>query len=115
MPGKFELKKARNGKFHFNLKATNGQIIATSEMYETKKAALNGIASVAKNAPTAKLDDQTEPAAAAPAKKAPAKKAPAKKAPAKAAAAPAKKVAAKAPAKKAPAKKAPAKKATAKK
>ncbi len=50
MPGKFVLKTAKNGKFHFSLKATNGQIILSSEMYETRKAAENGIASVKKNA-----------------------------------------------------------------
>ena len=50
MAGKFELKTAKNGKFHFNLKAGNGQIILSSEMYETKKAAEGGIASVKKNA-----------------------------------------------------------------
>ena len=50
MAGKFELKTAANGKFHFNLKAGNGQIILSSEMYETKAAAENGIASVTKNA-----------------------------------------------------------------
>lgn len=50
MAGKFELKTAKNGKFHFNLKASNGQIILSSEMYETRKAAENGIASVRKNA-----------------------------------------------------------------
>jgi len=50
MVGKFELKAAKNGKFHFNLKAGNGQIILSSEMYETRKAAESGIASVKKNA-----------------------------------------------------------------
>ncbi|PYS87271.1 MAG: hypothetical protein DMF62_13025 [Acidobacteria bacterium] len=50
MAGKFELKTSANGKFHFNLKAGNGQIILSSEMYETKAAAENGIASVQKNA-----------------------------------------------------------------
>jgi hypothetical protein len=50
MAGKFELKTAKNGKFFFNLKASNGQIILSSEMYETKKSAENGIASVKKNA-----------------------------------------------------------------
>lgn len=50
MPGKFELKTAKNGKFFFNLKATNGQIILSSEMYESRKAAENGIASVKRNA-----------------------------------------------------------------
>ena len=56
---KFVLKKSSNGKFHFNLHATNGQVIATSEMYESKAAAVNGIDSVKKNAPAADVDDQT--------------------------------------------------------
>ena len=59
MPGKFELKKTSNGQFRFNLKASNGQVIATSESYKTKAAALNGIESVKKNAADAPTDDQT--------------------------------------------------------
>ncbi len=50
MAGKFEIKKSANGKFHFNLKAANGQIILSSEMYESKSACENGIESVRKNA-----------------------------------------------------------------
>ena len=50
MAGKFELKKSTNGKFFFSLKAGNGEKILGSEMYETKPAAENGIASVKKNA-----------------------------------------------------------------
>lgn len=50
MAGKFELKQSANGKFHFNLKAGNGQIILSSEMYETRAAAEGGIESVKKNA-----------------------------------------------------------------
>lgn len=49
MAGKFELKKASNGQFHFNLKAGNGEIILSSETYESKDSARNGIASVQKN------------------------------------------------------------------
>jgi hypothetical protein len=49
MAGKYELKTATNGKFHFNLKAGNGQVILSSEMYEAKPAAENGIESVRKN------------------------------------------------------------------
>jgi uncharacterized protein YegP (UPF0339 family) len=49
MAGKFEIKQSASGKFHFNLKAGNGQIILSSEMYETKSAAENGIESVKKN------------------------------------------------------------------
>lgn len=59
MAGKFVLKKGSSGKFHFNLVAGNGQVIATSEAYESKSSALNGIASVKTNAPTADIDDQT--------------------------------------------------------
>ena len=50
MAGKFELNSSSNGKFFFNLKASNGQIILSSEMYESKAAAENGIESVRKNA-----------------------------------------------------------------
>ncbi len=50
MPGKFEIKTGKNGKFHFNLKATNGQVILTSETYNDRKGAEKGIASVRKNA-----------------------------------------------------------------
>jgi uncharacterized protein len=57
--GKFVLRKGSTGKFHFNLQAANGQVIATSEAYESKSAALNGIDSVKKNAPGAEVDDQT--------------------------------------------------------
>lgn len=49
MAGKFELKTSANGKFHFNLKAGNGEIILSSEMYDTRAAAENGIESVRKN------------------------------------------------------------------
>lgn len=50
MAGKFELKKTATGKFHFNLKAGNGEVILSSEVYESKNAAENGIASVKANA-----------------------------------------------------------------
>ena len=59
MAGKFVLKKGSSGKYHFNLVAGNGQIIATSETYERKASALNGIESVKNNAPDAEIDDQT--------------------------------------------------------
>lgn len=49
MPGKFELKKAKDGQFHFNLLASNGQVILSSEMYKARDSALNGIESVKKN------------------------------------------------------------------
>jgi uncharacterized protein YegP (UPF0339 family) len=59
MAAKFVLLKGSTGKFRFNLVATNGQVIATSESYESKSAALNGIESVKRNAPNAEVDDQT--------------------------------------------------------
>ncbi len=59
MAGKFELYQDRSKKFRFRLKASNGQIIATGEAYESKASAMNGIRSVMKNAPDAKIDDQT--------------------------------------------------------
>ena len=51
MPGTFELKPAAGGKFMFNLKAANNEIILTSELYNSKDAAENGIESVRTNAP----------------------------------------------------------------
>ena len=47
---KFEIYADKAGEFRFRLKATNGQIIATSEGYKTMKSCKNGIASVQKNA-----------------------------------------------------------------
>jgi uncharacterized protein YegP (UPF0339 family) len=49
----FEIKTAKNGKIHFNIKSTNGQIIGSSQMYAGNSGAKNGITSVAKNAPGA--------------------------------------------------------------
>ncbi len=56
---KYDRKTSSNGKYYFNLKATNGQIIGTSEMYESEAARDNGIASVKSNTPGATVDDQT--------------------------------------------------------
>ena len=61
MAGKFELKKSKNDKFHFNLLASNGQIIMQSEMYESKASAQNGIASVQKNAVDAVIISSSDP------------------------------------------------------
>lgn len=64
--GKFVVKTVKTG-FMFNLKAGNGEIIATSEVYTSEAVCMSGIESVRKNAPIANLEDQTvaEPAAAA--------------------------------------------------
>jgi len=51
MAGEFVLKKASNGQFHFNLHASNGQVILSSELYKEKRGAESGIESVRKNAP----------------------------------------------------------------
>ena len=56
--GKFVIRTVPSG-IKFDLKATNGQVIATSEVYESKAACLNGIESVRKNAPVANVEDQT--------------------------------------------------------
>lgn len=56
---RFEKKVAANGKFFFNLKATNGQVIGSSQMYATEAGRDNGIDSVMRNAPDAKVDDLT--------------------------------------------------------
>ena len=60
MAAKFVLKRGSSGKWHFNLIATNGQVIASSESYETKASALKGIESVKPNAPNADIDDQSK-------------------------------------------------------
>lgn len=62
---KFCLKESKNGQFYFNLTAKNGQVIASSEMYTTKSACENGIASVKTNAPTAETEDTTTEESAA--------------------------------------------------
>ena len=57
--GKFVIKQAKTGPM-FNLKARNGEVIGTSEIYNNLDACKNGIASVQKNAPIANLEDQTK-------------------------------------------------------
>lgn len=56
--GKFIVKKVNTG-IKFDLKAGNGETIATSEVYASKDACLNGIESVKRNAAAAKIEDQT--------------------------------------------------------
>ena len=55
---KFESKTASNGKFFFNLKATNGQVIGSSQMYESEAGRDNGIQSVKNNAPGASVVEE---------------------------------------------------------
>ncbi len=56
--GKYVIKEVKTGLV-FSLKAGNGEIIANSEVYSSEKACNGGIASVAKNAPVAAIEDQT--------------------------------------------------------
>lgn len=55
----YERLEASNGNPYFNLKATNGQVIGSSEMYSSTSAMENGIASVKTNAPTADVVDNS--------------------------------------------------------
>ena len=50
MSGKFEVTRSSSGKFMFNLKADNGQVVLTSQLYESKASALQGVDSVQANA-----------------------------------------------------------------
>lgn len=56
---RFEKKVAKNGKHHFNLKSTNGQIVGSSQMYASEDGCDNGIESVQKNAPDAEVVDNS--------------------------------------------------------
>ncbi len=56
--GKFVIRNVASG-IKFDLKAKNGEVIATSEVYSSIAACRNGVASVQKNAPIAGLEDQT--------------------------------------------------------
>ena len=54
----YDRRNSTNGKYYFNLKASNGQIIGTSEMYESPSGRDNGIESVKSNAPGAKVEEE---------------------------------------------------------
>lgn len=55
---RYERKTTSNGKHHFNLTSTNGQIIGTSQMYESAQGMETGIASVKTNAPGATVEEE---------------------------------------------------------
>lgn len=55
---RFEVLESKNGKHYFNLKATNGQIIGTSQMYESLAGCQNGVQSVMNNAPDAEIVEE---------------------------------------------------------
>ena len=54
----YDRRNSTNGKYYFNLKASNGQIIGTSEMYESTSGRDNGIESVKSNAPGASVVEE---------------------------------------------------------
>jgi uncharacterized protein YegP (UPF0339 family) len=58
--GQVRAQEGLDRQFSFSLVATNGQVIATSEAYESKASAVNGIESVKRNAADAAIDDQTD-------------------------------------------------------
>lgn len=55
--GKFVIKKSDAG-YHFVLKAANGEVIATSQLYTEKESAIKGIESVKTNAPEAPIEEE---------------------------------------------------------
>lgn len=55
----FEKKTTDGGKFRFNLKSTNGQVIGTSQNYDSESGRDNGMGSVTRSAPEASINDQT--------------------------------------------------------
>lgn len=57
--GRYDRQTSSNGKFYFNLKASNGQVVGSSQMYESEASRDNGIASVKNNAPDATVEDET--------------------------------------------------------
>lgn len=58
-PDRFEKKETAGGKFRFNLKASNGQVIGTSQNYSSASGCDNGIKSVANSAPDAKVVEES--------------------------------------------------------
>lgn len=60
MAGKFVMKKDRGGQFMFNLVASNGRVVLTSERYKTKASALNGIKSIKKHSKADKNFDRAK-------------------------------------------------------
>jgi uncharacterized protein YegP (UPF0339 family) len=59
MAAKFEVFSDKGGKFHFHLKAPNGEIIVASQAYATKANAHKGIDAIKKHVPDAKVEDLT--------------------------------------------------------
>jgi hypothetical protein len=49
MPAKYQIKRSKNKNFHFHLLESHGEVILSSQMYKTKRSALNGIHSAQSN------------------------------------------------------------------
>lgn len=60
MAGKFDLWVDKGGEYRFNLVASNGQVIASSQGYASKAGALNGIESVKNHAPDAPVVERAD-------------------------------------------------------
>lgn len=60
MAGKFELYEDKAGKYRFRLKSGNGEVVASGQAYESKRAAQSGIESVQRAADGAKVVDLSE-------------------------------------------------------
>lgn len=56
---RYDMKQTSSGKYRFNLKASNGQVIGTSQNYSSESGCRNGMDSVKRSAPGAAIDDQT--------------------------------------------------------
>jgi uncharacterized protein len=59
MPAVFEIRNTINGKYYWRFKAINGEVVATSEVYETKNGCVTGINCIMSNAVFAAIKDQT--------------------------------------------------------
>ncbi|MFG1478886.1 YegP family protein [Xanthobacter sp. V4C-4] len=57
---KFEIFKDKAGEFRFRYRASNGEIMFSSEGYKAKASALDAIESIKKNTPSAAVEDQTK-------------------------------------------------------
>ncbi|MBP2146115.1 uncharacterized protein YegP (UPF0339 family) [Methanofollis sp. W23] len=58
--GKFEVYRDKGGEYRFRLKASNGQVIATSQGYKSRESCMKGIDSVRNNAPNAEIIEVSE-------------------------------------------------------
>ncbi len=60
LPDRYARKNTANGKYHFTLTSTNGQVIGSSQVYESQSGMENGISSVRINAPEAPIEEAAE-------------------------------------------------------